>query len=165
MGFSMVKKYILKNSIGDVAGLIKEICAEISGCIDEANINLFAAALYEVAINAIEHGNLGISYEMKKEWIEKSVYQEKLSELLKSEKAKNTFVKISLEIKEGNCLILTVQDEGSGFKPQKEMEKIIKEDFMRNCGRGMMMMKSYFDDIKYNETGNSITLIKKIKKY
>lgn len=163
MGFSMVKNYILKNSIGDAAGVIKEICGEISGCIDETNINLFGAALYEVAINAIEHGNLGISYEMKKEWIEKSIYQEKLSELLKSEKAKNTFVKISLEI-EDNFLTLTVQDEGLGFKPQKEMEKIIKEDFMRNCGRGMMMMKSYFDEIKYNETGNSITLIKKIKK-
>lgn len=163
MGFSMIKKYILKNNIGDVAGLIKEICIEISDCIDEANINLFAAALYEVAINAIEHGNLGISYETKKEWIEKSIYQEKLAELLKSEKAKNTFVMISLEVEESS-LTLTVQDEGSGFKPQKEMEKIIKEDFMRNCGRGMMMMKSYFDEIKYNDTGNSITLIKKIKK-
>ncbi len=163
MGFSMIKKYILKNNIGDVAGLIKEICIEISDCIDEANINLFAAALYEVAINAIEHGNLGISYETKKEWIEKSIYQEKLAELLKSEKAKNTFVMISLEVEESS-LTLTVQDEGSGFKPQKEMEKIIKEDFMRNCGRGMMMMKSYFDEIKYNDTGNSITLIKNIKK-
>lgn len=163
MGFSMIKKYILKNNIGDVAGLIKEICIEISDCIDEANINLFAAALYEVAINAIEHGNLGISYETKKEWIEKSIYQEKLAELLKSEKAKNTFVMISLEVEESS-LTLTVQDEGLGFKPQKEMEKIIKEDFMRNCGRGMMMMKSYFDEIKYNDTGNSITLIKKIKK-
>ena len=68
----MVRKYILKNSIGEVAGLIKEICGEISEVIDEANVNLFAAALYEVAINAIEHGNLGISYETKKEWIEMS---------------------------------------------------------------------------------------------
>ena len=70
----MIKKYILKNSIGEVAGLIKEICGEISEVIDEANVNLFAAALYEVAINAIEHGNLGISYETKKEWIEKNIF-------------------------------------------------------------------------------------------
>ena len=158
----MIKKYILKNNIGEVAGLIKEICLEISGVIDEANVNLFAAALYEVAINAIEHGNLGISYETKKEWIEKNIYHEKLSELLKTETAKNTFVEISLEI-ESDCITLTVKDEGDGFKPQKAIEKIKQEDIRRNSGRGMMMMKSYFDEIKYNETGNSITLIKKIK--
>ena len=158
----MIKKYILKNSIGEVAGLIKEICAEISEVIDEANVNLFAAALYEVAINAIEHGNLGISYETKKEWIEKNIYHEKLAELLKTETAKNTFVEISLEIENG-YITLIVKDEGEGFKPQKAIEKIKQEDFMRNSGRGMMMMKSYFDEIKYNETGNSITLLKKIK--
>ncbi len=158
----MIKKYILKNSIGEVAGLIKEICGEISEVIDEANVNLFAAALYEVAINAIEHGNLGISYETKKEWIEKNIYHEKLAELLKTETAKNTFVEISLEIENG-YITLIVKDEGEGFKPQKAIEKIKQEDFMRNSGRGMMMMKSYFDEIKYNETGNSITLLKKIK--
>ena len=157
----MTKKYILKNSIGEVAGLIKDICSEISGFIDEANINIFAAALYEVAINAIEHGNLGITYETKKEWIEKNIYHEKLTELLKTEKAKNTFVEISLEV-ENDCITLIVQDKGAGFKPQKAIEKIEREDVRRNSGRGMMMMKSYFDEIKYNETGNSITLLKRL---
>ena len=159
----MIKKYILKNSIGEVAGLIKEICAEISGIIDEANVNLFAAALYEVAINAIEHGNLGISYEKKKEWIEKNIYHEKLSELLKTEKAKNTFVEISLKIKD-DCITLIVKDKGNGFKPQKEIDKIKKEGFARSSGRGMIMVKSYFDKIKYNKAGNSITLLKNINK-
>ena len=158
----MVKEYILKNSIGEVAGLIKEICGEISGYIDEANINIFAAALYEVAINAIEHGNLGITYETKKEWIEKNIYHEKLAELLKSATAKNTFVEISLEV-ENDCITLIVRDKGDGFNPQKAIEKIKQEDFMRNSGRGMTMVKSYFDEIKYNETGNSITLLKIIK--
>ena len=159
----MTKKYILKNSIGEVAGLIKDICSEISGFIDEANINIFAAALYEVAINAIEHGNLGITYETKKEWIEKNIYHEKLSELLKTEKAKNTFVEISLKIKD-DCITLVVKDKGTGFKPKKEMDKIKHEGFARNSGRGMIMVKSYFDSVKYNKTGNSITLLKKINK-
>ena len=68
-----MKEYILKNSISDVAGLVKDISSEISDYLDEANLNLVAAALYEVAINAIEHGTLGISYEAKKEWIEKNI--------------------------------------------------------------------------------------------
>lgn len=157
-----MKEYILKNSISDVAGLVKDISSEISDYLDEANLNLFGAALYEVAINAIEHGNLGISYEAKKEWIEKNIYHEKLSELLKTEKAKNTFVEIKLNI-ENDCITLIVEDKGQGFNPNMEMEKIKKESLTRNSGRGMMMMKSYFDEIKYNKTGNAITLIKNIK--
>ena len=157
-----MKKYILKNNIGDVGGLVKDISSEISGHLDEASLNLFAAALYEVCINAIEHGNLGISYETKREWIEKNIYYVKLSELLSSEIAKNTFVEIKLNI-EKDCITLTVKDKGQGFKPNKEIEKIKKDSFTRNSGRGMMMVKSYFDMIKYNKTGNAITLVKNIK--
>ena len=157
-----MKKYILKNNIGDVGGLVKDISSEISGHLDEASLNLFAAALYEVCINAIEHGNLGISYETKREWIEKNIYYVKLSELLSSEIAKNTFVEIKLNI-EKDCITLTVKDKGQGFNPNNEIEKIKKDSFARNSGRGMMMVKSYFDIIKYNKTGNAITLVKNIK--
>ena len=69
-------------------------------------------------------------------------------------------VKLNIE---NDCITLIVEDKGQGFKPNMEMEKIKKESFTRNSGRGMMMMKSYFDEIKYNKTGNAITLIKNIK--
>ena len=112
-------------------------------------------------MNAIEHGNLNILYEMKKEWLKKNIYHKKLNELLKTDKAKKTHVEIALNVEE-NLITINVKDQGLGFKPKQEMKKISNEGFARENGRGMMI-KSYFDEVKYNKKGNSVTLIKYLK--
>ena len=50
------------------------------------------------------------------------------------------------------------------FKIFCECKKINNDGFARESGRGMMMIKSYFDEVKFNKKGNSITLIKYIPK-
>lgn len=157
-----MKEYILENRLEDITPIIENICHEIKKHIKNDEIDLFAAALYEVIMNAIEHGNLNILYEMKKEWLKKNIYNKKLKELLKTDRAKQTHVEISLEIAK-NEIIINVKDQGSGFKPKKEMKKISNEGFARENGRGMMMVKSYFDEVKYNKKGNSVTLTKYLK--
>ncbi|WP_295163371.1 ATP-binding protein [uncultured Brachyspira sp.] len=158
-----MKKYILENNLEDITSLIENILLEIRNYIPNDEKDLFSAALYEVIMNAIEHGNLNILYETKKEWLKKNIYHLKLNELLKTEKAKNTHVELYLNIEDGNITII-VKDQGIGFKP-KQQTKIINEDgFARESGRGIMMIKSYFDEVKFNRKGNIITLVKIIKK-
>ncbi|ADG71207.1 ATP-binding protein [Brachyspira murdochii] len=158
-----MKKYILKNNLEDITPLIEEICLEVKKYIGNNELDLFASALYEVIMNAIEHGNLNVLYETKKEWLKKNIYNKKLKELLKTDKAKNTHVEIILKIENENITI-NVKDQGLGFKPKQEAKKINNDGFARESGRGMMMIKSYFDEVKFNKKGNSITLIKFIQK-
>lgn len=66
-----MKKYILKNNLEDITPLIEEICLEVKKYIGNNELDLFASALYEVIMNAIEHGNLNVLYETKKEWLKK----------------------------------------------------------------------------------------------
>lgn len=158
-----MKKYILENKLEDITPLIEEICLEVKKYIGNNESDLFASALYEVIMNAIEHGNLNILYETKKEWLKKNIYNKKLKELLKTDKAKNTHVEIVLKIEDDNITI-NVKDQGLGFKPKQEAKKINNDGFARESGRGMMMIKSYFDEVKFNKKANSITLIKFIQK-
>lgn len=158
-----MKKYILENKLEDITPLIEEICLEVKKYIGNNELDLFASALYEVIMNAIEHGNLNVLYETKKEWLKKNIYNKKLKELLKTDKAKNTHVEIILKIEDDNINI-NVKDQGLGFKPKQEAKKINNDGFARESGRGMMMIKSYFDEVKFNKKGNSITLIKFIQK-
>ncbi|WP_304332559.1 ATP-binding protein [Brachyspira innocens] len=158
-----MKKYILENKLEDITPLIEEICLEVKKYIGNNELDLFASALYEVIMNAIEHGNLNILYETKKEWLKKNIYNKKLKELLKTDKAKNTHVEIVLKIEDDNITI-NVKDQGLGFKPKQEAKKINNDGFARESGRGMMMIKSYFDEVKFNKKANSITLIKFIQK-
>ena len=85
-----MKKYLLENKLEDITPLIETLSAEIKKYIPHNEKDLFAAALYEVIMNAIEHGNLSVLYETKKKWLKKNIYHKKLEELLKTEKAKNT---------------------------------------------------------------------------
>ncbi|PTY39423.1 ATP-binding protein [Brachyspira hampsonii] len=158
-----MKKYLLENKLEDITPLIENLSAEVKKYIPNNEMDLFAAALYEVIMNAIEHGNLNILYETKKNWLKKNVYHKKLKELLKTDKAKNTHVEITLQIEDDN-IIIAVKDQGFGFKPKQEAKKINNDGFARESGRGIMMIKSYFDEVKFNKKGNVITLIKVIKK-
>lgn len=161
-----MKKYLLDNKLEDITPLIENLSNDVKKYIPNSEIDLFNAALYEVIMNAIEHGNLNILYETKKEWLKKNIYHKKLKELLKTEKAKNTNVEIKLELPEEkeDKIIIMVKDQGLGFKPKQEAKKINNDGFARENGRGIMMIKSYFDEVKFNKKGNAITLIKIIKK-
>lgn len=158
-----MKKYLLENKLEDITPLIETLSADVKKYIPNNEMDLFAAALYEVIMNAIEHGNLNILYETKKNWLKKNIYHKKLKELLKTEKAKTTHVEITLQIEDNN-IIIAVKDQGLGFKPKQEAKKINNDGFARESGRGIMMIKSYFDEVKFNKKGNVITLIKTIKK-
>ena len=158
-----MKKYLLENKLEDITPLIETLSADVKKYIPNNEMDLFAAALYEVIMNAIEHGNLNILYETKKNWLKKNIYHKKLKELLKTEKAKTTHVEITLQIEDDN-IIIAVKDQGLGFKPKQEAKKINNDGFARESGRGIMMIKSYFDEVKFNKKGNVITLIKLIKK-
>lgn len=158
-----MEKHIINNNLDKISELIENICLKINKYI--ADIDLFSAALYEVIINSIEHGNLNILYEQKKEWLKKNIYNKKLKELLKSEVAQNSNIELTLDINETDSIIvITVKDKGEGFNPNKALKTIKDDGFARESGRGMIIIKSYFDEVKYNRKGNIITLVKKFNK-
>ena len=156
----VLKKYILQNKLEDIAPLLEDICTEIKKYIN-SEIDLFSAALYEVIMNAIEHGNLNFSYETKKELLKKHIYYEKLNEALKTDKALNTYVEITIKNKK-NSIVINVKDKGFGFNHKQKIKNVNEDGIMRESGRGIAIIKSYFDEVKYN--GNSVTLTKFIQK-
>ncbi|TXJ47539.1 ATP-binding protein [Brachyspira pilosicoli] len=158
-----MEKYILDNDLDNISKLIEHICLKINKYIIDTD--LFSSALYEVIINAIEHGNLNILYEQKKEWLQKNIYNKKLKELLKSELAKNTNIELTLDINENDkIIIIKVKDNGEGFNIKRALKAIKDDGFARESGRGIIIIKSYFDEVKHNKKGNVITLIKKFNK-
>ena len=158
-----MEKYILDNDLDHISKLIENICLKINKYIIDTD--LFSSALYEVIINAIEHGNLNILYEQKKEWLQKNIYNKKLKELLKSELAKNTNIELTLDINENDkIIIIKVKDNGEGFNINKALKAIKDDGFARESGRGIIIIRSYFDEVKHNKKGNVITLIKKFNK-
>ncbi len=55
---------------------------------------------------------------------------------------------------------ITIRDEGDGFSPDKLVDPLSSEGIERNCGRGVFLMKGYMDEVKFNDKGNEVNMVK-----
>ena len=55
----------------------------------------------------------------------------------------------------------TVTDEGQGFDPEAVPDPTEDVNLDKCSGRGVMLIKHFVDEVKYNPCGNSVTLSKK----
>lgn len=67
-------------------------------------------------------------------------------------------VRIDLETASGE-LRVRVTDDGSGFDPTAVPDPTTAAGVERNRGRGLFLMRSLTDELRFNETGNEVTLI------
>lgn len=111
---------------------------------------------FELMINAVEHGNLGITYNEKTELINQSRLQDEISHrlMLSENKPKH----VSVVIKHTNSeLMVTITDMGDGFEFEDYMEFSL-ERAMDNHGRGIMMAnKLSFDRLEYSNGGRTVS--------
>ena len=54
---------------------------------------------------------------------------------------------------------VTVADEGEGFDPDAVEDPTLPGNRDRSHGRGIFLLRQLMDDVRYNEKGNSVTLV------
>ena len=109
----------------------------------------------ELLINAVEHGNLGITYDEKGELKEDGTWNEEVMKRLEmpEHKDKVVTVKVFRDDEKVNFLII---DEGNGFDHSKYLEMDPDRAF-DNHGRGIAMSRMLsFDHFEYQGVGNQI---------
>jgi DNA-binding response OmpR family regulator len=111
--------------------------------------------LNELLINAIEHGNLDISYQEKTKLVVDGGWREEVERRLTSPDYSDRSVSILLRRKT-NKIALRITDEGNGFDWQKYME-FSPERVFDPHGRGIAMTKMMsFDSLHYEGNGNTV---------
>jgi len=116
-------------------------------------------ALAELIINAIEHGNCGISYEEKTKALSSGLSAaELIAEKCKDPAVKAKKVTLNWEIKQDRS-IFVISDEGEGFDVKSHVEKLKNQDKYSLHGRGIKMAASFSHQLKYNTKGNQAALI------
>lgn len=119
---------------------------------DPARVTL---GLTELLVNAIEHGNLGISYEDKSRLHHQNRWDAEITrrELLPQNEHKVVYVRYE---KTANEIIVTIRDEGNGFNWKNYLEFDPARATDPN-GRGIALSKMMsFDELEYNEKGNEV---------
>lgn len=89
-------------------------------------------ALEEAMVNAVKHGNGG-------------------------EPSRRVFVSYDVN---PDRIVVRVRDEGVGFNPDKVPDPTSPDRVCLPCGRGIMLMRAYLDEVTYSEQGNEVQLVK-----
>lgn len=89
-------------------------------------------ALAEALANAIKHGN-------------------------RQDPDKEVSVKFRIE---NSSVTISVRDEGEGFDYNNLPDPTAPDRLEIPSGRGVLLMRSYMDHVKYNNKGNEVTIVK-----
>ena len=62
---------------------------------------------------------------------------------------------------DGERAIISIADEGLGFDPAAVPDPTADENLEKPCGRGIMLMRAYMDEVRFNERGNLVYMVKR----
>ena len=116
-------------------------------------------ALIELIVNAVEHGNCGISYEEKTKSMEAGVASADLiAEKCKDPAVRERKVLFGWEIKPDKS-IFRIRDQGSGFDVKTYIDKLKKQSDFSLHGRGIKMAAKLSSKLIYKAKGNQVSLV------
>jgi CheY-like chemotaxis protein len=152
----------LENDPDLIAPLIDLYLDDLAGMdIGDATTRLrIGVALQEALTNALYHGNLEVSSDLRQE-DERHFYE--LAEqrrLLEPYRSRRIDVQSVLD---RSGLSFVIRDEGPGFDVAASNRPIDPEDLMRIGGRGLLLIRAFMDEVSHNASGNEITMAKRQK--
>jgi len=159
------QKYSIGNYLITADEITHRVTRNLKKYLDPGSIKIIQIALREIIINAIEHGNLGVSFEEKSDSMINDNYFDIIRE--RQIQAHNIAKKVHIEYSiNSDRVIYIIADEGEGFNHEHfttSSHDEVNENFLAH-GRGITMTKSAFDDVTYNKKGNHVMLTKYLKK-
>lgn len=133
-GDTLAVKVIIPSRLDDARVMEEQIleAAEQKG-FDEGDMFAIKLALEEAFVNAVKHGN-------------------------QDDATKH--VSVSYEVTDDE-LRVTIADEGTGFDPGGVPDPTDDANLERPCGRGLMLIRAYMDEVEHSPNGNEVRLLKR----
>jgi DNA-binding response OmpR family regulator len=112
-----------------------------------------AMVIAELLLNAVEHGNLGISYEDKGKLVAQNTWIEEIDRRLKLPENERKYATVRMR-RIGHNLEVEIQDEGPGFNFERYMQ-IDESRLFDNHGRGIAIARSALN-VEFVRPGNKV---------
>lgn len=115
-------------------------------------------ALAEALANAIDHGNLELDSQLREEDLR--TYRGTGNERAVQEPYRHRKVHVKARLTPTEATFV-IRDEGPGFDTSHLPDPTDPENLTKPSGRGIMLIRTFMDEVNFNETGNEITMVKR----
>jgi CheY-like chemotaxis protein len=140
-----------------LVGQLQQVLARMKIC-DEMDRIRAGVALQEALINAIQHGNLEVPSTLREQ------SEQSFQELIRVRREQAPYlqrrVHVLVRATPSEALFL-IRDEGPGFDPATLPDPTDPANIERPCGRGLLLIRTFMDEVRHNALGNTITLVKR----
>ncbi len=147
--------------LGDVMKVKGWLARKVEHLFTSQEERVYLQYAHEFIMNAFEHGSLGFHEAEKGRLMDEGIYE---AELLRREIG--CFLTITLEfVQIDDLIMLTISDSGPGFDHLRYMKFRPEHDLRRLLmlnGRGILMGRHYFDHIRYEDRGATVSLFKQV---
>jgi CheY-like chemotaxis protein/anti-sigma regulatory factor (Ser/Thr protein kinase) len=156
---SLESRFLLDNDRGLIPPLVshlQELHTRMLGCDLTARIRV-GIALEEAILNGIDHGNLEVGSELRQE--SETAYLGLLRKRRGQEPYCRRRLAVEARLTRGRAQYV-VRDEGPGFDPSTLPDPTDPANLTWAGGRGLLLIRTFMDEVTFNDRGNEITLVK-----
>ena len=147
--------------INPLVGLMIQVVSGM-GTLGGVELVRLGVAIEHAVLNAMFRGNLELSRDQTPS-DQAIVYEDATSEEIQERMAtapyRDRMVNVEVIATEADVKV-TIRDEGNGFDTSIVPSGENSDDLESEGGRGLVMMSSFVDEVKFNDQGNEVTLIK-----
>jgi CheY-like chemotaxis protein/anti-sigma regulatory factor (Ser/Thr protein kinase) len=155
--------FVLDNDHQAIPALVRhvqEYLVRLHLCDQTERIRI-GVALEEALLNAIFHGNLEASSELRQQ--NEAYYHQLAEERRRQPPYRDRQVFFTFELTRSEASF-SIRDEGPGFDASALPDPTDPENLGRVCGRGLLLIRTFMDEVTFNKQGNQITLVKRRKR-
>lgn len=152
--FELQSDYAL---IPALVGYLQDEVTSIGLC-DSAGRTRVGVALDEALVNALYHGNFEMTSDLR------DTNPDEYNRLVQSRRGVAPFcdrkIFVTAQISPTNARFV-IRDEGPGFDYAKLPDPTAPTNLEELGGRGVLLMRTFMDEVTFNDTGNEVTLFKR----
>ncbi len=154
-------KYRLGNEPQIIPEFVDGLLGLVTGDMDAQSVTELNIALRELILNAVEHGNLGLSFKDKSQALEEGTLQRVLAQRAEqSEYAGRHVTIVATRMKK--VVYVQIADMGGGFNWHDLADPQDPKNLLSSHGRGVLLARMSVDALTFNEKGNQVTVTKAI---
>ena len=146
-----------RNLIAPLVGYLQDSISRLKIC-GESDQMRIGIALDEALVNALYHGNLELSSELRES--DSEAYQTMAEQRMGQPPYRDRRILVQAQLNPTEA-VFVVQDEGPGFDPSDLPDPTNPNNLEKVSGRGILLMRTFMDHVSYNDTGNCVRLVKR----
>ena len=160
LGHLQSASFVLENDLHLIASLVSYLVGILrdSDLFDESDCHGITTALDEALTNAYFHGNLEVSSEIREH--DPRAYRALAEERRQIAPYRDRRIVVRAALTKDDVRFV-ITDEGQGFNVGAVPDPTLPENLIQPSGRGIFLMRTFLDEVTYNDVGNQVTLLKR----